>query len=123
LLFVIILPQIVLSLHKLFIFMSQFVFILSHFIFFQATVGRTTIVIAHRLSTIRNADQIVVFERGQIVETGRHAELMANDGGVYRHLVQAQEIEGALEDEDMFGGSFYFNIYVTAKVRARPKCE
>ena len=42
--------------------------------------GRTTIVIAHRLSTIRSADRILVFERGRIVEQGRHAELVQNDG-------------------------------------------
>jgi ATP-binding cassette subfamily B protein len=42
--------------------------------------GRTTIVIAHRLSTVRNADRILVFERGAIVEQGRHAELVQQDG-------------------------------------------
>ena len=43
----------------------------------RATEGRTTFVIAHRLSTIRNADRIVVVDRGRIVESGTHAELMA----------------------------------------------
>jgi ABC-type multidrug transport system fused ATPase/permease subunit len=45
--------------------------------------GRTTFVIAHRLSTIRRADQILVVENGQIVERGKHAELLAAGGRYY----------------------------------------
>jgi ATP-binding cassette subfamily B protein len=45
--------------------------------------GRTSFVIAHRLSTIRNADQVLVLDRGQIVERGRHEELLARKGFYY----------------------------------------
>lgn len=51
--------------------------------------GRTTIVIAHRLSTILNADRIVVLDGGEIVESGTHAELMA-ENGLYAHLYSRQ---------------------------------
>lgn len=51
--------------------------------------GRTTLVIAHRLSTIERADRIVVLERGRIVETGSHAELLAREG-VYAKLYRMQ---------------------------------
>jgi ABC transporter fused permease/ATP-binding protein len=51
--------------------------------------GRTTLVIAHRLSTVRGADRVVVLDRGSIVESGRHDELVAQ-GGLYRRLVERQ---------------------------------
>ncbi|WP_040497269.1 peptidase domain-containing ABC transporter [Fulvivirga imtechensis] len=54
--------------------------------FFQ---GRTVIVVAHRLSTVKNADQIIVLDKGHITETGTHAELTAKRGDYYR-LVKNQ---------------------------------
>ncbi len=51
--------------------------------------GRTTIAIAHRLATLRNADRLVVIEKGKIAEVGSHEELI-NLGGIYSNLVAAQ---------------------------------
>ena len=50
---------------------------------------RTTIIIAHRLSTVRDTDMIVVLDKGQLMETGSHDELIAK-GGLYTHLVHRQ---------------------------------
>ena len=51
----------------------------------RALVGRTSIVIAHRLSTVRNADKIIVLDRGRLAEMGSHDELLAR-GGIYERL-------------------------------------
>jgi ATP-binding cassette subfamily B protein len=68
--------------------------------------GRTTISIAHRLSTLRQADRLVVLDKGEIVEVGGHDELMARNGAYY-HLYQAQAVptelalaEGDWDDEE-----------------------
>lgn len=55
-------------------------------------MNRTSIVIAHRLSTIQNADQIIVMQKGKIVEQGKHQELLALNG-TYKKLVEMQSFE------------------------------
>lgn len=52
--------------------------------------GRTSIVIAHRLSTIRNADQILVMDKGRLVEKGTHEQLMQLSDGIYKNLSDLQ---------------------------------
>jgi ATP-binding cassette, subfamily B, bacterial HlyB/CyaB len=52
--------------------------------------GRTVVIIAHRLSAVRDANRIVVVERGQIAEVGSHDELLRNPDGIYTHLHQLQ---------------------------------
>ncbi len=52
--------------------------------------GRTVLIIAHRLSAVREADRILVMERGQVVEDGSHDELLKNREGIYSHLYHLQ---------------------------------
>ncbi|QUD87196.1 ABC transporter ATP-binding protein [Phenylobacterium montanum] len=58
--------------------------------------GRTTLLIAHRLSTVKNADRIYVIDRGRVVETGTHNELV-RAGGLYARLAKAQDLESTPE--------------------------
>jgi subfamily B ATP-binding cassette protein MsbA len=53
--------------------------------------GRTSIIIAHRLSTVKDADKIVVLERGQVKEIGTHDDLMAEENSLYKKLAAMQE--------------------------------
>jgi ABC-type multidrug transport system fused ATPase/permease subunit len=51
---------------------------------------RTTFVIAHRLSTIRNADRILVLDKGKIVQQGKHDILLKDENGIYKKLYELQ---------------------------------
>lgn len=53
--------------------------------------GRTTFAIAHRLSTLQHANRLLVLEKGKLAETGTHRELLANENGTYRRLVDVQQ--------------------------------
>jgi len=57
--------------------------------FEQASKDRTTLVIAHRLSTVLKADRIIVLDKGRIVETGTHSELVTKNG-LYARLAKIQ---------------------------------
>ena len=76
--------------------------------------GRTTFVIAHRLSTIESADQILVLEKGEIVERGTHRELIAL-GGRYRQLYEKQY--GAERDKFINPGEDFSVIAPQGEIR------
>lgn len=62
--------------------------------------GMTTIIVAHRLSTIQHADQIVVMKEGQVVERGRHEQLVEIPNGLYRKMVMHNRIASGMESDD-----------------------
>jgi ATP-binding cassette subfamily B protein len=64
------------------------------------SADRTTLIVAHRLATVKKADRIVVFEAGQIVATGSHDELVAQDG-LYARLARLQFTEGHFANDPM----------------------
>lgn len=59
----------------------------------KMTEGRTSIIIAHRLTTVKKADKIIVLDKGRIVETGTHEELLQIESGYYRNLYEVQFLE------------------------------
>jgi ABC-type multidrug transport system fused ATPase/permease subunit len=58
----------------------------------QLMVNRTCIVIAHRLSTVQHADEIIVMQKGKIVQRGKHDALMQEEG-LYKELVNMQQVK------------------------------
>ncbi|HHX09272.1 MAG TPA: hypothetical protein GX730_07600 [Chloroflexi bacterium] len=61
--------------------------------------NRTTFIIAHRIQSIMNADQILVFDQGKIVQRGTHEELV-NQPGIYQDIYEIQaKIDSALQEE------------------------
>ena len=58
---------------------------------FNLMKNRTSLVIAHRLSTIQNADHIIVIKKGQIIEEGKHKELLKQNG-IYKKLIEYQNM-------------------------------
>jgi ABC-type multidrug transport system ATPase subunit len=63
-------------------------------------IGRTTLIIAHRLSTIRNADKIIVIQKGEVIEEGDHDSLMRAKS-TYFGLVEQQILRQAEEEEEL----------------------
>nr|WP_284502687.1 MULTISPECIES: type I secretion system permease/ATPase [unclassified Caballeronia] len=71
----------------------------------QICAGRTVLIIAHRLSAVRDANRIVVLERGQIAECGSHDQLLRNPEGIYSHLYRLQTAQRQPASEERQGTS------------------
>ena len=84
-------------------------------------IGRTVLVIAHRLSTIRNADKILVLQYGNIVEEGRHNELM-DKHGLYYQLVKRQTEQIEIQSTNQITTTTTsVGIPLTEKISSSPK--
>jgi ATP-binding cassette subfamily B (MDR/TAP) protein 1 len=66
----------------------------------QVSKNRTTIVVAHRLTSIRDADLIMVFNNGNVVECGTHFQLMQIENGIYCALTAQTDLEKEEEEEE-----------------------
>jgi len=67
----------------------------------------TVVVVAHRLSTVRNADVICVVEKGRVIESGNHVDLLKNESGAYSNLIRRQmnaqnKLDGKAENKSNF---------------------
>jgi ABC-type multidrug transport system ATPase subunit len=80
---------------------------------YYCLIGRTTLVIAHRLSTIRNADKIIVLEKGEVVEEGDHETLMKTKG-TYFNLLQQQNLRQAEEEEKFESEKQEYKVFLSA---------
>lgn len=69
--------------------------------FREIGANKTSLIIAHRLSTIQDADEIVVFDRGQVIQQGTHAELLRQRGGKYAEMWARQNQTGLIDSDDM----------------------
>ncbi|CAF1582735.1 unnamed protein product [Rotaria magnacalcarata] len=65
----------------------------------QVSKGRTTIIVAHRITTIRDADVILVFDKGNVIEHGTHVELMQIENGIYRTLATQPDQEEDMDEK------------------------
>lgn len=70
----------------------------------KASAGRTTVTIAHRLSTIKNADIISVIDKGTVVESGKHTQLLGIEDGAYKTLVEHQNVQALKQEQQQTVG-------------------